>query len=238
MIADLVFRIWGADFHRKFAENGMRGSGREGLIPAFHGPDGKGYYTWKDTADIPPVRLKRIEEILIWIDAKTTRPTLEKLAEDINKQLLVVLRKKKEEERSAEAAKISVLMTEVLLRASHVIPEELYYQIVSICLVREDEDGRKLDESTHEAKIAMLRTAGGAGATFFTRVAPFRQLLGAWLTSEQGFKELLINWTMEKERLRMVATVLGSESGSKSTGGSSTISPSESQGTQSKVTTD
>ena len=228
MLEKLAFKIWGADFHRLHAANEMRGNGREGMVFAFHGPDGKAYYSWKDVADVPPVRLKRIEEILLWVDAKTTRPTLEKLAEDVNKQLLNVIRRKKEEERSSEAAKISVLITEILLRASHVIPEELYYQMAATCVVREDENAKAFDETIHEAKTAMLRAAGQAGATFFTRAATFKQLLGAWLTSEDGFRELLINWTMERERIKSVRRYLSSESVSKNTDASSTTSPSAS----------
>jgi len=237
MIARLAFKIWGAEFHRMHAANEMRGNGREGMVFAFHGPDGKAYYSWKDVADIPPVRLKRIEEILLWVDAKTTRSTLEKLADDVNKQLLKVVAGKKPEDRSAEAAKVSVLLAETLLRASHVIPEELYYQMAACCIIREDENAKAFDEPTHEAKTAMLRAAGQAGATFFTRAATFKQLLGAWLTSEDGFRELLINWTMEKERIRNARQVLGFSRGSKSTDANSMISPSVSHETTLAVPT-
>ena len=237
MIARLAFKIWGADFHRMHAANEMRGTGREGMVFAFHGPDGKAYYSWKDIADIPPIRLKRIEEILLWVDAKTTRPTLEKLAQDVNAQLIKVVSEKKQEVRSSEAAKVTVLITETLLRASHVIPEELYYQMAACCIVREDENAKAFDETTHEAKTAMLRAAGQAGATFFTRAATFRQLLGAWLTSEDGFRELLISWTMERERIRSARQVLGFEKGSKSTAASSMTSPSASPATTSAVPT-
>jgi hypothetical protein len=223
--AKLAFDVWGADFHRALQANEMRGDGRENMVYAFSA-EGKGYYTWRDIADLPPVRLKRIEEILLWVDAKTTRPTLEKLAEDVNKQLLKVVGGKKSEERSAEAAKISVLMTETLLRATHVIPEELYYQMAACCIVRDGENAKGFDEPTQDTKTAMLRAAGQAGATFFTQAATFRQLLGAWLTSEDGFRELLINWTMERERIKSARKVLGFDKGSTTTADSSTTSPS------------
>lgn len=237
MIARLAFKIWGPEFHRMHAANEMRGDGREGLSFAFHGPDGHAYESWKDVAEIPPVRIKRVEEYLMWVDAKTTRTALEKVGNDIDAQLLVVVGTKDAAKRSAEAAKITLLYRELILRSTNVIPEEIYYQIAATCIVRDNENPRVLDEATHEAKARMLREAGRQGATFFTQVPPLKQLLRAWLTSEEGLNELLINWTMEREHQKTVRQALGFAKGSSSTEPTSTSSPSASQGTPLKATT-
>jgi hypothetical protein len=125
----------------------------------------------------------------------------------------------------------------MLLRSENIIPQELYYQIAATCVVRENEDPRTIDEVTHEAKAAMLRGAGRAGADFFTRVSILRQLLGLWLTSAEGLAELLISWMMDEERKEAARKALGYGNGSKSTEHSSTSSPFVSHATTSKATT-
>lgn len=237
MIARLVYRIWGRSILRMLAENEMRDKGMEGLTFAFPGPDGHEYYTWKEVGEIPAIRIKRIEELLIWSDAKVTKTSIEKVIADVSTMLPLVISPKDRDERSRNAAKVITLMNELLLRSKNVIPEELYYQIAAACLVRKGENPRTLDEVLHEKKAAMLREAGRAGADFFTHMSAFKQLLGAWLTSAQGLSELLINWMMEKDREKTVREALLSGSRSKSTERSSMTSPSGSPVTTSPDTT-
>lgn len=214
----LLFYLFGAMFHRMLAANELRPKGMEGLVYAFSGTDGKAYYTWRDVGDLPAIRTKRIEEYLVWIDAKTTKKSIAQVVDDVTKQLPNVIEPKSAADRSKNAAKIGAYLQEMLIRSESIVPEELYYAMAAVCVVREDEEPAGLDDVIHDQKIAMLRAAGKAGGAFFQQVPPFKQLFKAWLTSAEGFGELLISWTMERERVRAIRSALGFESASRSTG--------------------
>lgn len=210
---DIPYILFGKRIKRRLANLDYRPNGFDGMHMAFNGPDGYTYYSWPDVGSIPACRIKEIERCLQWLDARTTKKSLEDFEKDLNASLIKIVSEKKEDARHKMSAHLSALYGELLMRGREIIPEELYYDIAAICCVRETEDPGVYDLPIHESKIKMLRDAGRAGASFFLNMPPLRQLLNAWLTSEEGLNALLMIWMMDRERKELARIVLSFDKG-------------------------
>lgn len=205
----LLFRLFGKAIHRHIAEGSLRPAGFDGMQHAYSGTDGRAYYTWADIADMPPVRQKHIERCLKMADAGIGEKTLEALCDIASEAIMSTLQEQKPAARSKAAARAAHAIGEIRNRPKEVIPEEVYYDLAAVFVVREDEDPRGFDPGIHTQKIEMLSKAGRAGYTFFTSPPAWRKVLGSSLTTESAYIELLSSWTAQRLRLTAVLQASG-----------------------------
>lgn len=211
----LLFKLFGKAIHRHIADGSLRPRGFDGLQHAYSGTDGRAYYTWADIADMPPVRQKHIERCLKMADAGIGEKTLNALCDVAEEAIMGTLKAGKIEERSKACAKAAHAIGEIRNRPKEIIPEEVYYDLAAVFVVREDEDPRAFDPGIHAQKIEMLTKAGRAGHTFFTSPPAWRKLLGSSLTTEAAYMELLSSWTAQRLRLEAVLSRSGKSFSSK-----------------------
>lgn len=181
----------------------QRPKGFDGLSFAFHDQSNRAYWTWADPAHMPPVRFKEIEALMLMIDAGQSRTGLLSLADAIIQQANVVVQSSGKKKDDA-AVNIAVLAKELTFRHREIIPEDVYFGLASVCVVRGDENPKALDRPMHMEKIATFREAASAGASFFTSCQPFRSLLNTAVTTESALMELRIGWMQQNARLSAV----------------------------------
>lgn len=236
-LATVAYRLLGKGIKAQLAKDAMRPRGFDGLTFAYTGTDGFAYYAWQDTGQMPPVRFQEVENLMLIADRGLSDKNLTELL-DAQEGVLMneVLKAKGDKALSRAVAKAVKLGGEIKARKSEIIPEEVYYNLAAVCVAREDENPGALDRAIHQQKVDMLRQAGRAGADFFTRSPVLSTLLGASLTTEAGFVELLTRWASQERRMSALLKVISTESTSESTRGPSTNSPTGSQGTPATIT--
>lgn len=228
-MTDLIDKLFGKAIRRRIHEGYYRPKGFDGMAHAFVDDDGRAYYAYPDVSAMPAVRIKEIEGLMLWADAGVSKPSMDAFCTAIEEQAMTVLKTSDNKAKASGIARIMKLTEELKMRGKDVIPEEIYYQIAALCVAREDEDPRKVDDQVQRQKAAMLRQAGRAGADFFTRMPAFSALLAASLTTEAALLHLLGRWTLHRQR-EQVLTQGASGQPSGSTTGSSMSSPTASQG--------
>lgn len=205
---DLIYRLFGARINRQFAAMQLRPKGFDGMILAFRAPDGKAYYTWSDLSDLPAIRTKQLERTMIWMDARTTGKTLEEYGEDQAKALAAICAEPDKQKRWTAATRLGALYAELILRGSNVIPEDLYYDLAATLAIAEDEAPSTFDGTLHQAKMDLFKSAARSGSAFFLTLPILKSLLGSLLSSEAGFRELLISWMIQEGRAKTAREVL------------------------------
>lgn len=218
-----------ADFSKKLAENFYRPTSFSDLTFAFTDREGRKYYSWQNFGEIPPIRTKAIEAVLLMIDRRLSDKDIAEIADNIISLVqdgIIALKEKKD--RAEAAAKLTVLAQELKYRAKDIIPEDLYYDLAAYCVVRDDERPNATDRTIHEEKWTMLKEAGKEGASFFLHTPIFGDLLGASLTTEAGLLQLLPRWTRMKERKANLTQVLSA----KLSGGTTTASSGSPSGSR------
>lgn len=227
-MTDLIFRLFGERIKRKLSEGYFKPQTLADLTFAYTGPDGSAYYTWQDVSEMPAVRIKRIEGMLLWADAGLNAARLTEIAGMTEQAIMDGLKARNDEQRSKALARATKINGELMTRSSQVIPEEIYYELAALTICRTDEDPTGIDPDIHEKKKTMLRDAGKAGASFFASMPAFRNVLRASLTTVEGLGELLVRWSAEALLWQAKRGVYTSARGSQSTARTSTSSPSAS----------
>lgn len=199
-MSDVIYALFGRRIKRKLAALEYRPKGFDGMTLVGSGPDGRAYYTWPDLSDLPPIRLKQLERTMIWLDARVTNKSIDDFGEDLNTALAAICTENDPKKRWERSTKLGALYKELILRGSNVIPEDLFYDLVATLCVAEDETPGAFDATTHQRKMDMMKAAGRAGSAFFLELPILKKLLGSLLSSVEGFRELLISWTMARER--------------------------------------
>lgn len=205
---DPIYALFGKRINRKFAAMQLRPKGFDGMILAFRAPDGRAYYTWPDLSNLPAIRTKQLERTMIWMDARTTGKTLEEFGEDQAKALAAICAENDKAKRWTLSTKLGALYQELIMRGSNVIPEDLYYDLAATLAIAEDENPNGFDGTIHQRKMDMMKEGARDGAAFFLTLPILKSLLGSLLSSEAGFRELLISWMMDRDRRSRARQVL------------------------------
>ena len=205
---DPIYALFGKRINRKFAAMQLRPKGFDGMILAFRAPDGRAYYTWPDLSNLPAIRTKQLERTMIWMDARTTGKTLEEFGEDQAKALAAICAENDKSKRWTLSTKLGALYQELVMRGSNVIPEDLYYDLAATLAIAEDENPSGFDGTIHQRKMDMMKESARDGAAFFLTLPILKSLLGSLLSSEAGFRELLISWMMDRDRRSRARQVL------------------------------
>lgn len=233
---DPIFYLFGKRIAKKLAANNYRPAGFNDLTFAFTDKEGHIYYSWQNFGEMPVVRIKAIEGVLLMIDRRMSDKDIAQIADD---QIALIqdgiIASKDKKDRAESCAKLTVLAQELKYRARDIIPEDLYYDLAAYCVIRQDEKPNATDRTIHVEKMNMLKEAGKEGASFFLHTPIFADLLGASLTTEAGLLQLLPRWTRMRERKQSLRQALSQKlSGGTTT--ASTGSPSGSRAIVPKVT--
>lgn len=221
----LLFRLFGARIARELAENKFRPKGFDGMDFAYTDLSGHQYYTWPDIAQMPPMRVSRIEDLMVIASGGTSRERMEEFAakgEELNTK---ALRAKNDNERAKFLVMNQALWNELAKRATEVIPEETYYQLAAVCVCRDDENPSTVDASIQSQKVEELRKAASAGSAFFLTTPVFSKLLGASLTTESAWTQLQANWILQRLRMKGLFQALSSETTSAGSTKAASASP-------------
>ena len=177
---------------------------------AFHDQNGVEYYAFEHVGKMPPNRLAQVQDIMLQIDAGIMHKDAEALGEYIGGFIDEAAEAKDAKARTKALSKARFALNELVTRPRRIIHEEAYYALAAVSCVRKDEDPEVFDEAIHFEKVQAFRSAGRAGLRFFTSTPILATLLGASLTTKEGFAQLLTAWVQQEARKSAVLKVISS----------------------------
>ena len=196
---NIIYHLFGKSILKAVKANELRPPAFSGMEFAFLDHDGNEYYAWPDVGSMPPVRLKEVQAQMTMVDSGTSNSILKEVSSVIIEKCNAAV-KATGTAKDEHIATIAALVRELVFRRTRLIPEDAYYALASVCCARKDEDPRGLDRVMHQKKIETFMAAGRAGDPFFQVSACLIQLIGAALSTLEGYQELRKNWTFQRER--------------------------------------
>lgn len=177
---------------------------------AFHDQNGVEYFAFEHVGKMPPNRLAQVQDIMLQIDAGIMHKDAEALGDYIGGFIDEAAEAKDAKARTKALSKARFALNELVTRPRRIIHEEAYYALAAVSCVRKDEDPEVFDEAIHFEKVQAFRSAGRAGLRFFTSTPILATLLGASLTTKEGFAQLLTAWVQQEARRSAVLKVISS----------------------------
>lgn len=192
------------EFKKLVAMDQNRPTNIQDLTFSMYDLNGKSYYVFNDSLDMPLERLAKIEEYKIWVASGLHSNVVDQLCDSAEEILAGGLTKGK------GAAKLGLILSEIRERKNMSVPVELLYNILAVQLIREDENPNSFHNEIHLQKIVALKDITEKQGSFFFGMKELR-LLHDWLNmSEVEWKEY---WqssiTMHNRRTQALKQVLG-----------------------------
>ncbi len=171
--------------------------------------DGRRYYGCADPTDLPLERFGRQQEYLTWMSAALDATELRDLVTRGIDALAAGVKAPK------NAARIGMILQELLDRADKVVHLELLYNFVAVALVREDEDPGTFNAEVQLDKVAALRAlAASGGGGFFFQLPELKKICELWSLSSAEWASYSSAFTALQNRHQAVLAVLDGASSS------------------------
>lgn len=180
-----------AYLHKK---NGTRLT-KENLVFSFFDLDGKGYYKFPKDLALPMARLGKLQEYMTWLSAGITSDELDKMLDLADKSLIDGLKTGK------NASKIGWIVSELRERKKMIVHEELFYNIIAIQIIRDDESITDFNNDIQMDKVQAFKKLNTENDTFFLNISEYLKALN-WSNIS---REELLN-ILKDSTLRMQAT--------------------------------
>jgi hypothetical protein len=123
--------------------------------------NGVKYYKFPQDASIPIERWGKLNEYMMWMSSGLTGGELDKLVAVAEEAIAQGLK-----QDTRNIAKISTVLNEIKERKNMVIHTELFYNYVSVQLVREDENPDTFNNEIHLQKVEQFKREVAAGNSY------------------------------------------------------------------------
>ncbi len=137
---------------------------KENLVFSFFDLDGKGYYKFPKDLALPMARLGKLQEFMTWLSAGITGDEMDKMLDSMESAIMEGLKTGK------SAAKIGWAISELRERKKMIVHEELFYNIIAIQIIRDDEMPTEFNNDIQMAKVNAFRKLNTENDTFFLNI--------------------------------------------------------------------
>lgn len=169
---------------------------KENLTFSFFDLDGHGYYKFPKDIALPMNRLGKMYEYMMWLSAGVTGQELDKMLDNADKALTDGLMKGK------NAAKIGFLISELKDRKNMIVHPELFYNIIAVQIIRDDESPTEFNNEIQMQKVEAFKRLDTENDTFFLNIQEYLKVLN-WSNIT---RDELIN-ILRDSRIRLEATL-------------------------------
>jgi len=161
MINKLLYGLFGRRILKVYFNSQSKKSGFENMLKSFVDSNGKTYYQPINDFDYPVQRAKDIHKRLKRIDSGLSDTELDRFIECIQKAC--------NGGKNPDLAKIFFYLGEMKERKEIWIHEDLWFDVLALRYIREDEDPSIVDKEIHKQKIEqfMIDSQGGLYDFFY-----------------------------------------------------------------------
>lgn len=169
MINKLLYWLFGKAVLKVYFNSQSKKSGFENMQKAFVDSNGKIYYVPNNEFDYPINRVKEIHKRLKRIDSGLSDTELDRV--------LAVIKKALNSGKNPDIGMIGFAVAEMESRKEIWIHEDLWFDVLALKYVREDEDSSIVDMSIHLEKVAQFRKDSQGGLyDFFYKMGLMRSI--------------------------------------------------------------
>lgn len=158
---------------------------RDMLVYSFNDLDGNSYSKFQTETGLPMARLGKLHEYIKWLSAGITGDELEIIIDQADKAIMECVKSGK------NWSKIGWALSEIKDRKNMIIHDELFYNIIAVQLIRQDESITEFNNEIQMQKVASFRRLNTENDTFFLNIHEFLKALNWSNITIEEFRNLL-----------------------------------------------
>lgn len=155
------------------------------LTYSFTDDDGYSYYTFPKEVELPISRMGKLQEYLMWMAKGVSKEEYIKAIDYAESSLINGLKDSK------GVAKIGFVLHELKDRCNMVVHDELFYNIIAVQIVREDESPTEFNNEIHLQKVAAFKALDKKNDSFFLNIQELLSQFGLTNITKESLDALL-----------------------------------------------
>lgn len=159
--------------------------GFERMTVAFVDSNNRVYYKYADPMDMPMVRKGKYDEYIKWLSRGIDGEELELMIDSIDKAVDECINTMDKNGRIKNISKVSALTKEMRIRKELIVHEEIYFRIMSVSYVREDENPAVWDITLEAEKVEQFKQDSKGGLYDFFMEGPLAGHIAGLNLSEE-----------------------------------------------------
>lgn len=177
--------------HIYSAQSKPKTEGFEKMTLAFVDSEKRKYYKYSDDFDLPLERKGKLDRYYGWLSAMMGGHELSDFTDKMEKQLNECINTLDLKGRIEGLAQIQLLINEIRNRKSLIVHEEIYFRIMGVQYIREDQNPAEWDEEFEDAKIEQFKKDSKGGLYDFFYNGPLRKYMAFYNLSEEEWTAYL-----------------------------------------------
>lgn len=158
---------------------------KENLTLSFYDLDGNGYYKFPKGLDLPMNRLAKLQDYLMWLSKGIDPAEYKKALEFAESGLEGGIKDGK------GLSKIAFIINELKTRPEMVVHDELFYNILAVQIIRQDESVTDFSNDIQMQKVAAFKLLDKQDDSFFLNTQEYLEPLGLSNTTRDQLTKLL-----------------------------------------------
>lgn len=170
------------------------------LVQTLIDMDGNAYYSFPKEIEMPISRMAKLQEYLMWLAKGISKDEYLKAIEYAEQGLENGLKDAK------GVAKIGFILHELKDRCNMVIHDELFYNIIAVQLIRQDESPTDFNNEIHLQKVEAFKKMDIQDDAFFLCMQEFLNQLGYKDITKMNLEELIRQSQAVRQALERMLT--------------------------------
>lgn len=200
-----LYKTFKRRFLREYAKESNKPIELKDLEKTFVTAKGTQYYGFPDKVSLPIPREGQLQEFFMHIASGMNPETITEVLDNIDEALTEGLTTGK------NAAKIGALVQYMKDRVGKVLPSELFYHILAVQYVREDESPQAYNEQIQLEKVAEFKKEMQTNSSFFLHTNELKRLRNLLQISDEQLQTYLrlseaIDLTVTKDLKKVLSS--------------------------------
>lgn len=181
----LIFNLFEKRFIKYLNKKNAIKLTKDNLNLSFYDDEGRGYYKFSKDIELPMTRLAKLQEYLMWLSKGISKEEYVKALEFAKQGLEGGIKDGK------GLAKIGFVLHELIDRSEMVIHDELFFNIIAVQLIRDDESPTEFNNEIQMQKVAAFKALNSKDDSFFLNIQEFLEQLNLSSTTKDQLEKLL-----------------------------------------------
>lgn len=198
----LIFNLCEKRFIRYLNNKNAIKLTKDNLTHSFYDDAGNGYYKFPKDIELPMCRLAKKQDYLMWMSKGVDKQEYAKALQDAKAGLEGGIKDGK------GLAKIGYVLNALEEISEMVLHDELFYNLIAVQLIRQDEDPTKFNNEIHMQKVAAFKELDKHDDTFFLSIQEFLDQLSLSHITRDQYEKLLKESRIAREVLQKMSSTL------------------------------
>lgn len=181
----LIFNLFEKRFIKYLNKKNAIKLTKDNLNLSFYDDEGRGYYKFSKDIELPMTRLAKLQEYLMWLSKGISKEEYVKALEFAKQGLEGGIKDGK------GLAKIGFVLHELIDRSEMVIHDELFFNIIAVQLIRDDESPTEFNNEIQMQKVAAFKALNTKDDSFFLNIQEFLEQLNLSSITKNQLEKLL-----------------------------------------------